>query len=543
MGWAADFAKTAKNLIEIHNYASALDLVNRGIGRVQRFSDWQELFSVFEAMPQKFLSTHTDWALSYGKVLVGIRDAELLLEFAKQFLGQHRLPESADFLIDYAWALMVNGRYSEAKFFLEQAIAFVERGRLGVAWRRLALVYFDLDGDWQKAFALARSLLSGRQLGLCLLDEGGCWQRSADGAKARAVWQEAKALFSQDPFHLAWLEYNIGDSYMRDLRPEAETCLLEAERLTRRSTAKALRSRALQGLGTFYRTHGEWPRAEAAYQEAIKSALENDDAYVGHWSLGRCYRLMGKPGLAQKAIEQALAVSKGHPPIYVEQAAIYLAQGEPLAAARSLEQSPNPHGNHLYLARILQAEIARCSHNGSLALEWLRQVPTQVLVAREEARCWPELFKLGQSHGLEVARPLEYPQQITVQIRALGPLEVRVNSRTINLNPVSRVGELLVLLLENQGKASNGFLITHLWPNNLAKQKYPALWQLVHELRALLGWPDSIRASYRSFQLDPGVQWDYDVEKARKSGTQKWNFLEGISNPWVQEVARKLDQS
>jgi DNA-binding response OmpR family regulator len=170
----------------------------------------------------------------------------------------------------------------------------------------------------------------------------------------------------------------------------------------------------------------------------------------------------------------------------------------------------------------------------------MASVPVHHLLAREERGSWPELFALVGSAGLPVPEPLSYIAQTQIEVMVLGMLRVWVNRRRVSIGATSRVGELLVLFLENKGQASVEKLISCLWPEALVKDKRGALWQLINDLRRTLGWPGSVQALRGGYMLDPTTQWNYDADNLRTIGGKSRVFLEGIYGGWVDEVRQEL---
>jgi hypothetical protein len=191
------------------------------------------------------------------------------------------------------------------------------------------------------------------------------------------------------------------------------------------------------------------------------------------------------------------------------------------------------------LYQVLKAEISRHLGQSAMALKHLQNLPLESLVMREEASCWPELMAMARQQQQAVPIPLTYLGQTVVQVRALGILKVEVNGRAVSIGPTSRVGELLVLLLEEGQEATVELLTDRLWPDE-PEAKLRALWQLVRQLRRAMGWPGSVVARGGAYGLDPAVHWQYDVDRLRTQKGSAPRFLEGVYSPWAQEVAQQL---
>ena len=104
------------------------------------------------------------------------------------------------------------------------------------------------------------------------------------------------------------------------------------------------------------------------------------------------------------------------------------------------------------------------------------------------------------------------------------------------------MGELLVYLLENGGAASSERITEAFWPGSNPKAKRQTLWELIHALRDLLGWPGSVASSRQAYRLDPSVGWTYDVEQARTQQRVEGRFMEGVESEWVEEVNEELER-
>jgi DNA-binding SARP family transcriptional activator len=127
-----------------------------------------------------------------------------------------------------------------------------------------------------------------------------------------------------------------------------------------------------------------------------------------------------------------------------------------------------------------------------------------------------------------------------VQVRARGVLSIKVNGRAVPIRPVSRAGELLVLLLEGGGEESVERLVAALYPDHETKAGKNALSKQVTTLRKALGWECSVEAVGGGYRLDDTAHWSYDVDEARTHGENVHRFMEGVYSEWALEVARRL---
>jgi hypothetical protein len=229
--------------------------------------------------------------------------------------------------------------------------------------------------------------------------------------------------------------------------------------------------------------------------------------------------------------------------VFADVAAALAQLGDVAGALDALERSGEVHDEDLERALIVRAELARRKQDANAALEALRGVRFGSLWAREERACFGELFKLGDALGLGVPESLPRPEGLRVQVNALGVLRVRVNGRDVPIKPVSRAGELLVLLLERGGSDTVEHLLEALYPSVARfalRGKKQALSGLVRDLRAALGWEGSVQALGGAYRLDPDVRWDYDVREARVRGEKPGGFLEGVYTDWARQTERAL---
>jgi hypothetical protein len=234
-----------------------------------------------------------------------------------------------------------------------------------------------------------------------------------------------------------------------------------------------------------------------------------------------------------------------NPDVQVARALVLLKLNDPVGARRALEVMTSPVvGTNQWLESLCRAELARIDGQFDLAAKLMTGLPTNTLHAREEVRAWPELFTLLQAAGLPVPLPLEYPDGLTVWVRACGSLQVRVNGRAVAIAPTGRLAELLVFLLEMDGSATLEQIMDAMFPDTVddaaRNRARKAIWKLVETLRHTLGWASSIVALRGAYALDAAVTWEYDVRQVRRDGRGAPKFLEGVYSDWVLEVARGL---
>jgi tetratricopeptide (TPR) repeat protein len=388
-------------------------------------------------------------------------------------------------------------------------------------------------------------VLNGRALGLALNEEGTYRLQTGDFMAAQRLYGEALPLLRHDPYYHAWVKYNLGIAGLHQLKPEAEQHFLEMQQLVQRSDAKGLQGRAWTGLAAFRRGQGEWARAEAAYRCALRLSTEADDLVQAWRGLGHTHRLAGRFDAALEAFYSARQISAVlSQAVLVDLAALHVQCGD-LSAARA---SLNAVSGELTLQNrerrwIVEAELERRAGCADAALERLRGVQMHTLWVREERGCFPALFALLESMGVATPAPLPRNVQTAIEVKALGTLLVTVNARRVPIKATSKIGQLLVRLLEMGGQDSLEGLIEALYPQAAAdrpsqRKAAQALSALVKELRVALGWADSVQSSGGAYVLDPNARWLYDAQAAAPDG----RFLEGHYSDWVQEKRQRLEE-
>jgi tetratricopeptide (TPR) repeat protein len=529
-----DILESAKNLLENQSPKLALRLLKTAIINIYTHSDWKRIRDFVQAHAEDFIQLHKlEWLEVYCHTLTGTREKDLLLEITTDLQVADK---TAMLLLHRSWGLLEAEQFSQANDLLSQAIPHLHGSALGVAKKRQALAAFHLNLEWQTGFAEATALLSGRLLGLALIDWAGCSVRSGQLELARELLTQALPKLRGDHYHLAWARYNLGEIAVQLQDGDAERHYREAETLSRARDARPLHSRALQGLGRWRRHQGDLLRALDAYRRATHEQSEVADQRAAHWSFGRTLRLAGRSREALEQLEVARQLGS-KPGIELESAACWLALGEPPRAIKHLEKTH--HEPYKSVGLMLEAECARLEKRGVVALELLSQVNFNSLNAREELGFWHDLCQLGKLGGMDLPN-VPQPSQHCVDVLACGVLQVRVNGTPVRLNPTGRVGELLVLLLELGGAAHVETVIEKFYTDErIPKRKKSAVWDLVKRLRQSLGWDESVLAVGNTLRLAPNVQWIYDAVAAREQ-RQAVGFLEGVRSNWALEVGQEL---
>jgi tetratricopeptide (TPR) repeat protein len=529
-----------------------LDVARRtlegAVRHVRDFREHEELLAALDRVPEPKRMQDAAWAVLTARMLCNARRASALLAFTTEAMKIDGV-DGAWLRAYHAWALVQEGFSADGLACAEAALRGLPVIETGFAWRVKgeALACLEREG-WREAFEMARTRLSGRALGTCLVAFGHHLDGLGDAMMARRVWHDALGLMPKDPYYMAWLHHELGRSYLRDFHPAAESHMLEAQSWARKARASAFASRAALGVGLVRRAMGEWSRAEASYREAIKLATESFDRQQALRGLGHTLRLAGQPS---RALEPLLEATRCAPSelgvgtswVFADVAAAHVQLLDEVSAVDALGRTGDLYGEDLERAKIVQAELARRRLDANGALELLRGVRFDKLWAREERACFPVVFALGEAMGLGVPEPLPRPEGLHVEVNALGVLRARVNEREVPIRPTSRPGEVLVLLLERGRVETVERLLEALFPKLSSAQqrrKAQALSALVRELRDALGWEGSVLALGGAYQLDPGARWEYDVDRARERGQKPRGFLEGVYTDWARQTEREL---
>ncbi len=530
-----------RHLISEQRYEDAAMKVLDFILHIQSQDQWKPLLDCLQLIPEDVRLSNAQVAAAYSNVLMGNRMVLELLQFTDEVANLFDLATNARILVDRAFALYLQDRNDEVQQAIFIALPHLQEHLRGVAFRRLGLTQFELGHDWQVSFKQALELQSGRSYGLTLIDYAS--RLADDGQLKQAQFLNTQALtyFPHDYFHLAWLRFNLGRNALRMQDPEAEQHFLIGEYLTRKPQAKGLRSAILRGLAAFRRSKGEFSRAEFMLRQAIDCAIDPDDDLIARQGLARTLRLSGQASAALEVIEAANHKHGAVPDSLVIRAITYLALNRNSEAHQDLKfATPLVEASSQHLAIIVSAELERRAGNNHTARELLQKIPLETLQTKEESRAFPSLFAL-----LETKQPrLKYISQTKVEVNALGVLQVKVNNRNVPITPTSRVGELLVFMLEQGGTASLEVLTDALFPeafSDLEKDKArKAIWKLTRDLRQALGWQNAISALRGAYQLDRQAKWVYDAQdrNAKANG-----FLSGIYSNWVLETAREFNNA
>lgn len=522
--------QTVDALLGLGDFSRAA-LVLQHAGRyVKQRSEWSLLETAWNRVGTAWLENPLFTAARLN-VLRGVRDADRLLELMPLVL--ENFPNDPEVLIEIAWALTVEAKtelaVSMLETILERSIGAREQG---LAHRFLALLVQEPLVHYEQCF----DLLTARELGLAKLQQADWCLNQGRYEAARESLFDARALLRSDSFYLAWIEYNLGISYLRNADPQGESHFLAVERLARRGDAKSFQSRAWFGLGGVRRLRGELERALDSYQRAARSATEPDDRTVAHWGIAHCLRLLGRTAEALSRLHSILEAGESPDWLWVDLAATQLELGDTVSAQNSLDRSGVLYDHNAHRAAIVKAELARRINDLNLTIKYLQTVPRTGLVAQEESLRFAWLFALWDAHTGFVA-PRQAPlAQYTVTVKTQPVLQVWVNGRDIGLTPNGKPAELLAFLITQDGAASIYQISEALYGHPKALKKRNAqqsISDLIRKVRAALGWQASIQSTRGAYVLDSKMTWNLESGSGR--------FLTGIDSNWVVERDQKLN--
>lgn len=464
---------------------------------VHNQSVWLELREVLQETVGLTRLRQEPWVIQYAQVLRGCRDIRKILEVSER--SRNPLVR-----LERAWALVIDADFVAAEAILREIIPGLTDIPLGFAYRCQTSIEFQLGRDWRSTWQHVRSRLSGRALGIALLDESFQYAQIGEEERSRKSALEAAPLLERDPYYSSWAQHSLGISYLRDnLLERAEQALVEAEELSRQRRAQAFRARALCGIGSLRRAQGHLRVAETHYRQAVKSAQESDDLIQALWGIGHCLRLQGNP---EKALEQFKRASrvKVAPKNWIEvhRALALLMLERTEEAQRALKHVGEVHGATVHRLQVARAELLRlcgCESDARAALEEI----SNSLATREEAQLFPALF--GLLEGTDGPNRSELAQHL-IEVKA-DFTAIRIDGRTVAINPSVNFSRLLAVLLERGGTLEMEALVQRIWPQASLEQKRKQLWRTVQQLRDALGWRTAVVALQDAYQLDSSARW------------------------------------
>lgn len=476
---------------------------------IENLEDWRVIARALQHIPQTILLQFDPLIAWYASTLIALRDEKTILASTSAHPAM---------LAARAWLHLHHQQFYEAEKLLRVILPKLTGKLFILCLKNLGQVNFVLGEAWQPPFQQAKVISQGRDYGLCLLDEGVCYARSGDSPTARELWLEALPLFKSDPYHLAWLRYNLGISCAKDLLPDAERHFFQLQRLAKKPDLSVWQSRAWCGFGITHRVRGEWERAIYAYTHALKTALEPDDHLEAASCLALTLRLASR---IQEALEVLLSALMQAPfgaardTLLVQRAACYLVLQDPNRAKATLDALVSPTAADQIRVAFLKAELYRRQQNLTLALELLRQQPNTQLATREEAMYWQGLRAMYAVGNLVPPESLVYSSNFNVSVYALGGVRVLVNARAAELEP--RCADLLLFLLEQGQYAPIAVVAQALFPMSQPNTAQSNVRHLITGLRDSFCWAESIVLDNNILRLDTAAYWFYDKAQARDS--------------------------
>jgi tetratricopeptide (TPR) repeat protein len=484
-------------LLEIGQDPLASRTVQHVMDDVHNQSVWLELRDVLQETVGLARLQQEPWVVQYARVLRGCRDIHKILEISKH-------SRNPLLRLERAWAFVIDEDFVAAEAILREIIPGLMDISLGFAYRCQTSIEFQLGRDWRSTWQHVRSRLSGRALGVALLDEAFQYAQVGEEERSRASAVEAAPLLERDPYYFAWAQHSLGMSYLRDnLLEQAELALVESEQLSRQRRAQAFRARALCGIGSLRRAQGHLRVAETHYRQAVKSAQESDDLMQALWGVGHCLRLQGNPEIALEQFKRASRVKVASNWIEVHRALALLMLERTDEAQQALERAGEVHGATVQRSQIARAELLRLQGRESDARTMLEQVPFNGLATREESQLFPALF--GLLDGKDVANQREFAQH-RIEVKA-DLTAICIDGRTVMINPTVNFAQLLAVLLEQGGTLEMETLVQRIWPQATLEQKRKQLWRTVQQLRDALGWQNAVVALKDAYQLDSSASW------------------------------------
>lgn len=528
------FLQSLLALLESHNPNTALQVLQKHTVLKKTFAANREWASLLAKLPDWFLSSLG--ADVYGEVLFRARDPKTLGRFLQSLVRP-----SPSLRLYGVW---VGLRENQPQRALDELV-LIEPDipeRLQGLWWRLRGEALSMLGDraWVECFAHARSLAQGEDLGHCLMQLANAYYDGGQRHEAIGLWSEAIVYFAHDPYYQAWLHHNIGFCWMRENPTLAERHFVQAEIQARRKAGQEFLPRVLCSLGAIRRILGEWPRAIFNYSEATAIAKEPDDLQQAWWGLGHTYRLSRNHLEALGCFQQALQLPSRDDWLHVEVAATHLMLGNRSSCQSALAKVRHTSARGRTVEAIVRAELARLEGNTDEIEKALAHVEWNTIWVREERGCFPQLFGLFERAYQKHVEPLAYAKGLFIEVRAAGIVHVFVNGRALAIKSNSRMIETLLILLESGNECTNDYLAALLYkdkPIPRSKQ-LQAVWSNIKELRAALGWKESVLSQNGYYCLDPNATWVYDMHDPTTRA--KARFAEGIYSEWVIEVREGL---
>jgi tetratricopeptide (TPR) repeat protein len=339
-------------------------------------------------------------------------------------------------------------------------------------------------------FQLAQQDLTPQQLGWLYLHWAQHLTEHQQTVEARGFLQQAWPLCRQDPHLQSLIQYQLALTHLAlDPGLSEAHCLQAAQTGHQAQTILLLAQLRLQW--------GEWSRALLAFEKAVYLAHHTPTRIQALYGLGESLfhlRRFDEAYVHFQLMEQQYPQEIGDLKVWT---ALCLLQIRDLGGAQQALVTAQP-----------QTPLHRALYQmGLAALAQQRGQPFDIQVLDAHLPLLGHfLLQFPISGQQQATRPAPY--QISVfageRSRAL------VNGRPIPLPPTSRVAELLVLLLEAGGQANLDWLLDQMYPDAAPSQRSTAtraLWELVDQLRQILGWQDSLQTLGGTYRLDPTAEW------------------------------------
>lgn len=533
-----DWQTSIRALLERGDVAATLLTIEQALNAGQPAA---ELLALLEQVPEAARDELP--AVRLRLRLLTNTDGAAQVRAAAQATG----PRAPFFHAYLAWAFARQENYPQALAHAGAALESppdLSAREQALAWRMrgLALNRLDPASDWDTPFQEALRLTEGWGRAMVLIDLGGLQSRQGREEDAMLSFSRALGLMPGQPYYQAWTLNNMGLICLRAGRlEEAESYFGRVARLR-----SGFRGRALAGQATVRRALGEWARATALYEQAIRAAQlgnDQDDLRHARRGLGHTQRLSGQVMQALDTLQQAAQttdadLASGRSWVNVDLAAALVTRDllDPAAVRAHLERAETPDREDRERAVIVRAELARREGRPGEARDALLSLGRTSLWAREEAHAFGALFALLPP--AQRPDPLPRPPQTHVHLRLLGVPEVSVNGRRVRLGGLE-VALLAALVLDGDltTEALMGVVDDHVpRTRRLAGQRVS---RVVSNVRAGLGWPGSVVQEGGTYLLDRAAHWTTDL--GPQTGPVEL-FMRGVHLPWVTEREQELRQ-
>lgn len=429
-----------------------------------------------------------------------------------------------------AFLACTQGRWVNALREAEVGLGGPDRA-VAARYRAQALVRSGAPG-WREAYGEALRLAQGRDRALARLDYAVALAWLEEDRSARPEFAQAAAEFSGDPWGQAFSWSNLGIICQRlgDLQG-AERALLQAQKWAgKESTGQHLMA-VQRGFGSVYRAYGEYPRAQHAYQEALRLSITVEDRVAALLGEARTLALWGRSDEALSTLYDAagqagqLGPDGGDHRVFASVAAIRLLLGDQVGAQAALSRAGGLTRDDAHLAAVVHAELLRRQGSEENARDLLAERNMRPEWVGETARLFPALFTLV---GVRATSPAPW----TAEVNAEGPVTVRMHGELLPLRPQRPEAALLVLLLLEGGALRRERVQDALdLPGRDENARRKALSRVVGDLREVLGWPGSVLTGDGLLRLSTELSWVLHTPAPEQA---EW-FCEGRVDPWVED--------